>query len=114
MSTSIYLLRIHHDEFERQFGNQLSHDSPRAIYVMLSCKMRNQWHKSKSNYLYNAFALANVWRARMLDAINQHADLSLADIDTLPTKWVVDCRKIGYGLPALKYLSLSVSRRIAR
>ena len=35
MSTFIDLLRIHHDEFERQFGNQLSHDSRRA---MLSCK----------------------------------------------------------------------------
>ena len=33
------------------------------------------------------------------------ADLSLANTDTVPTKWVVDCRKVGYGLPALQYLS---------
>ena len=48
MSTFIDLLRIHHDEFERQFGNQLSHDSRRAIYAMLSCKTaqqgRSQWY----------------------------------------------------------------------
>ena len=42
MSTFIDLLRIHHGEFERQFGNQLSHDSRRAIYAMLSCKTSNQ------------------------------------------------------------------------
>ena len=205
MSTFIDLLRQHHDEFERQFGNQLSHDSRRAIYAMLSCKtgqqgrsqwvcshcqqskllpvhyfmvtftllyelrplarsqpkalyqsmfsvsasilkdfakrkhggeigfttvlhthsrqrnlhphlhiivvsgsynkMRNQWHKGDCKYLFNVFALAKVWRARMLEAINHHADLSLANTDTLPTKWVVDCRKVGYGLPALQYLS---------
>ncbi|NQZ50720.1 MAG: transposase zinc-binding domain-containing protein, partial [Moritella sp.] len=210
MSTFIDLLRIHHDQFERQFGNQLSHDSRRAIYAMLSCKTsnqgcsqwvcshcqhddrlplscghrhcpqcqqrttsdwlerqqsklmpvhyfmvtftlpfelrllarrqpkalyqsmfsvaasvlkdfakrkhggeigfttvlhthsrqrnlhphlhiivasgsynktRNQWHKGKSNYLFNAFALAKTWRARMLNAINHHADLSLANTD---------------------------------
>ncbi|SGY94456.1 Transposase, partial [Moritella viscosa] len=48
MSTFIDLLRQHHDEFERQFGNQLSHESRRAIYAMLSCKTSNrgcsQWY----------------------------------------------------------------------
>ena len=75
-------------------------------------KTRNQWHKGKSNYLFNAFALAKVWRARMIDTINQHADLSLANADTLPTKWVVDCRKVGYGLPALQYLSRYLYRGV--
>jgi hypothetical protein len=241
MSTFIDLLRIHHDEFERQFGNQLSHDSRRAIYAMLSCKTgnqgcsqwycfhcqhddrlplscghrhcpqcqqrtttdwlmrqqskllpvhyfmvtftlpyelrplarknpkalyqsmfsvaasvlkdfakrkhggeigftivlhthsrqrnlhphlhiivasgsynkaRNQWHKGDSKYLFNAFALAKVWRARMLDAIKHHANLSLDNTEILPTKWVVDCRKVGYGLPALKYLSRYLYRGV--
>jgi len=48
MSTFIDLLRIHHDEFEQQFGNHLSHESRRAIYAMLSCKTSNrgcsQWY----------------------------------------------------------------------
>jgi hypothetical protein len=164
MSTFIDLLRQRHSEFERQFGNQLSHDSRRAIYAMLSCKTgqqarsqwycshcqhddrlplscgyrhcpqcqqrklhphlhiivasgcynktRNQWHKGKRNYLFNAFALAKVWRARMLNAINHHADLSLPQTDKLPTQWVVDCRKVGYGLPALKYLSRYLYRGV--
>ncbi|WP_232011705.1 transposase [Moritella yayanosii] len=55
-------------------------------------KTRNQWHKGKRNYLFNAFALANT--------------------DTLPTKWVVDCRKVGYGLPALQYLSRYLYRGV--
>jgi len=75
-------------------------------------KTRNQWHKGKKNYLLNTFALAKVWRARMLDAINLHTDLSLANVDSLPTKWVVDCRKVGYGLPALKYLSRYLYRGV--
>ncbi|WP_420271408.1 transposase zinc-binding domain-containing protein, partial [Moritella viscosa] len=48
MSTFIDLLRIHHYEFEQQFGNHLSHESRRAIYAMLSCKTSNrgcsQWY----------------------------------------------------------------------
>lgn len=73
---------------------------------------KNQWKKGKSGYLFNAFALANVWRARMLEAINQHADLSLSHVKHLPKKWVVDCRKVGYGLPALKYLSKYLYRGV--
>ena len=53
-------------------------------------KTRNQWHKGKRNYLLNVFSVANVWRARMLDAINHYADLSLANTEILPTKWIVD------------------------
>jgi len=42
MSAFLDLLRIHHDEFEHQFSNQLTHDARRAIYAMLSCKTSNQ------------------------------------------------------------------------
>ena len=38
---------------------------------------KKQWRKGKSDYLFNAFALAKVWRARMLEAINKHPALSL-------------------------------------
>jgi hypothetical protein len=74
----------------------------------------NTWKKGKPNYLFNAFALAKVWRARMLEAINQHDTLLLPDYRTnpMPTKWVVDCQKIGYGLPALKYLSRYLYRGV--
>ena len=73
---------------------------------------KKQWRKGKSDYLFNAFALANVWRARMLEAINKHPTLSLTQIKQMPKKWVVDCTKVGYGLPALKYLSRYLYRGV--
>jgi hypothetical protein len=65
--------------------------------------LKNQWKKGNDKYLFNAFALAKVWRARLLDTIKQHDVLRLPK--SVPKKWVVDCRKVGYGLPALQYLS---------
>ena len=41
----------------------------------------------------------------MFEAIKKHPDLSLVNIKKMPTKWIVDCKEIGHGLPALKYLS---------
>ncbi|PCI61188.1 MAG: IS91 family transposase [Gammaproteobacteria bacterium] len=73
---------------------------------------RKQWRKGKKGYLFNAFALAKVWRARMLDAIKKHPDLSLVNLKKMPTKWVVDCKKVGNGLPALKYLSRYLYRGV--
>ena len=46
-----------------------------------------------------------MWRARLLAGIKNHPDLSLTNLAKLPKKWVVDCKKVGHGLPALKYLS---------
>jgi hypothetical protein len=73
---------------------------------------RKQWRKGKKGYLFNEFALAKVWRARVFDAINKHPDLSLVNIKIMPTKWVVDCKKVGHGLPALKYLSRYLYRGV--
>tara|TARA_R110002050_G_scaffold267369_2_gene409053 strand:+ start:1180 stop:1632 length:453 start_codon:yes stop_codon:yes gene_type:complete len=33
---------------------------------------RKQWRKGKAGYLFNEFALAKVWRARVFEAIKQH------------------------------------------
>jgi len=71
---------------------------------------RKQWHKGGKGYLYNAFALAKMWRARMLEAINQHPLLTLPA--KLPNKWVVDCRYIGRGTSVLKYLSRYLYRGV--
>ncbi|MDO7085591.1 transposase [Pseudocolwellia sp. AS88] len=73
---------------------------------------RKQWKKGKKAYLFNGFSLAKVWRARLLDAINKQPDLSLDNIHKIPDKWVVDCKKIGHGLPALKYLSRYLYRGV--
>lgn len=73
-------------------------------------KIKQEWHKGDKQYLFNEFALATVWRARLLDAINQHATLQLPH--QLPKKWVVDCRHIGYGEHALQYLSRYLYRGV--
>jgi hypothetical protein len=73
---------------------------------------RKQWRKGKKGYLFNEFSLAKVWRARVLDAIKKHSDLSLVNIRKLPEKWVVDCKKVGHGLSALKYLSRYLYRGV--
>lgn len=73
---------------------------------------RKQWRKGKKGYLFNEFALAKVWRARVLEAIKKHPDLSLGNLKTLPKKWIVDCKKVGHGLPALKYLSRYLYRGV--
>ena len=47
---------------------------------------RKQWRKGKKGYLFNAFALAKVWRARVLDATKKHPELSRINSKTLPKK----------------------------
>ena len=46
----------------------------------------------------------------MLEQIKQHPALTLPK--ALPKKWVVDCAKVGRGLPALKYLSRYLYRGV--
>jgi len=72
-------------------------------------KRKKQWKKFKGKYLFNAFALANVFRARFLDALYQkHFSIP----SKIPDKWVVDCTHVGKGLPALKYLSRYLYRGV--
>jgi hypothetical protein len=46
-----------------------------------------------------------MWRERVFEAIKKHPDLSLTTLNKMPKKWIVDCKKVDHGLPALKYLS---------
>jgi len=71
-------------------------------------KARKQWKKKKGKYLFNSFALAKVFRARFLEALNK-AGFSPPEA---PGKWVVDCTHVGKGLPALKYLSRYLYRGV--
>ena len=71
--------------------------------------LRRQWKKVKGKYLFNEFALANVFRARCLDAFNK-ANLNIPC--GVPKKWVVDCKHVGHGKPALKYLSRYLYRGV--
>ncbi len=72
-------------------------------------KRRRQWKKVKGNYLFNQTNLAKVFRARFLAAVNL-AELSIPV--GVPKQWVVDCAKVGKGLPALKYLSRYLYRGV--
>lgn len=70
---------------------------------------RRQWKTTKGKYLFNEFALAKVFRARMLDALNA-AQLSIPL--GVPKRWVVDVAHVGRGQPALEYLSRYLYRGV--
>jgi len=88
------------------------------IHIIVACggydADNNVWLKGNPNYLFNEFALAGVWRARILEGITRHDRLTLPNrrVNPLPMKWVVDCKRVGYGLPALKYLSRYLYRGV--
>ena len=63
---------------------------------------RRQWRKMPGKYLFNAFALARVFRGKWLQALS---DDGIPVPGNLPKQWVADCRHVGKGLPALQYLS---------
>ena len=71
-------------------------------------KQRKQWKKLRGRYLFNEFALAKVFRARLLEALRA---LGLR-LPGVPGQWVANCRHVGRGLPALKYLSRYLDRGV--
>ncbi len=72
-------------------------------------RRRRYWKKIKGQYLFNGLALAKVFRARFLAAI-QEAGLVIPS--KAPEKWVVHCVKVGKGIEALKYLSRYLYRGV--
>lgn len=72
-------------------------------------KKRRQWKKKKNKYLFNLKAMANVFRARFLAALNE-AKLSIPR--NVPGEWVIDCSHVGKGISALKYLSRYLYRGV--
>ena len=67
--------------------------------------------KGKKSYLFNHEALAKVFRAKLLAGIKA-VGLSLPD--RYPEKWVVDCKSVGSGEPALIYLGRYLYRGVIR
>ncbi len=72
-------------------------------------KRRCQWKKKKGKYLFNQDAMAKVFRARFLAAVNE---AGLAIPQSIPLEWVVDCKQVGKGITALKYLSKYLYRGV--
>ena len=70
----------------------------------------NQWKTLRGKYLYRQQSLAKVFKARLLAALRE-ADEDITLPDT-PAQWVVDCRYVGKGLPALQYLSRYLYRGV--
>jgi len=70
---------------------------------------RKQWKKLTGKYLFNEFALAKVFRARFIDALNQK---NLSIPRNTPEKWVTNVRNVGQGMSALKYLSRYLYRGV--
>lgn len=70
---------------------------------------RKQWKKLKGKYLFNTFALARVFRARFLNALNAN---KLTIPKNVPNQWVINVKNVGKGLPALKYLSRYLYRGV--
>lgn len=67
--------------------------------------------KCKKRYLFNHIALAKVFRAKVLAAI-EAAGLTLPA--RYPSEWVVDCKSVGSGEPALIYLGRYLYRGVIR
>ncbi|MFC1863324.1 transposase [Thermodesulfobacteriota bacterium] len=72
-------------------------------------KHSKQWKKKKGKYLFNKKAMAKVFRARLLDELN-NAGFSIPD--KVPKKWVADCKYVGTGITALKYLARYLYRGV--
>ena len=72
-------------------------------------KRRRQWKKKKGKYLFNQDAMAKVFRASFLTALNK-AGFSIPK--RVPKEWVVDCTRVGKGISALKYLSRYLYRGV--
>jgi len=74
-------------------------------------KKQGLWREKGGNYLFNHKALANVFRAKMLEGIRR---LGLALPARHPQKWVVDCKAVGSGDKAIVYLGRYLYRGVIR
>lgn len=83
------------------------------VHVLIPCggvdKHNKQWKKKKGKYLFNKKAMAKVFRARFLDILNKEGFSIPYDA---PKKWVADCKYVGAGITALKYLSRYLYRGV--
>jgi hypothetical protein len=72
---------------------------------------RRQWRRIDGKYLFNARNLASVFRARFLDALQEHA---FEVPDDVPRRWVAHCTHVGNGDAALRYLARYLYRGVVR
>lgn len=66
---------------------------------------------SKKGYLFNHKALAKVFRGKLLAGLREAGLIAPA---ALPEQWIVDCRAVGDGAPALIYLGRYLYRGVVQ
>lgn len=71
-------------------------------------KARRQWCKARGRYLFNGRALAKAFRGAFLKAL---FDAGIAPGST-PKKWVAQCKRVGKGQEALRYLARYLYRGV--
>jgi hypothetical protein len=71
----------------------------------------NTWVRPRYQFLFNHFALAKVFRAKLLHQLDQ---ATLALPANVPAKWLVDCTAVGSAQHALAYLSRYLYRGVIR
>lgn len=71
-------------------------------------KTRRQWHKVRGRHLFNGRALAKAFRGAFLKALSE---AGLTPPRT-PKKWVAQCKRVGKGGEALRYLARYLYRGV--
>lgn len=71
-------------------------------------KKRSEWRKIKGDYLFNGYQLAKAFRGCFLSRLYKAG----FEMPATPEKWVVQCIRVGRGLPALQYLSRYLYRGV--
>ncbi len=82
------------------------------VHVMLpagALSKNNHWRKNLGDYLFNGRALGKVFKGKFIAALKKN---NFYIKEKLPEQWIVDCKKVGNGVPALKYLSRYLYRGV--
>jgi hypothetical protein len=82
---------------------------PAAALDAQKRRWRTKSHGGKGGYLFNHRALAKVYRAKVLAALNREGFILPPGV---PEKWVVDCKGVGEGEKALVYLGRYLYRGV--
>ena len=94
-------------------NNQQLDFHPHIHYIVVAGAIdwkKRFWRRSKGRYLFPQRALTKIFRAQLLAALRKQG-LTVPKI-SIDCDWVVHCRHVGSGEPALKYLSRYLYRGV--
>lgn len=72
-------------------------------------KKKRLWNQKSGKYLFNGKALAKVFRAKMLESLKESG---VCLPKSYPAEWNVQCKRVGNGQKALKYLARYLYRGV--